>query len=741
MRDIAALMGLVLLACIVLIPTLVSDKIAWNTQGVLQLPPWQEARAEQATPAPLSDEALRYYPWYAFLNQAAHNDQSILWNPLEGAGAPFFGAWRTRAMSPFSIPLYLLPLDTALRLIALIKLIVAAWTMYYVSRKLGFSVPLAFAAAVAVQFSAFNLIWMNRPASDVIIWMPFLVLTAERLAIGQTRLWTLPAIVVALMAAGGDPEQLAGALLFGLIYLTLRLILGRAGTRPTVESLVFYAIAVTAGLALLAVQIAPFIELTREAAATGRADSSTAVSLRDAIVAFFPNFPVTDQPHSANVIKLLHIGLIPLWCLPVWFSLRKFIRKSQRHRIEAMLLSAAVMTALALVGNNLPLLRHLGAKDLLCGNVIAFALMAAATAEEWLLLNAEQCRVVIRRLQVFVLFFFIVAATTMLANTYTSVPGVQPLWLQTVLFIVFSMAFLILLLATLIRPSLMLMGYGLAALIFVSSMQAFHSELTFQPTHAVFPRTSFTAALEAQNQRIAGGQALASWPLAANFIPQAYCPSGLILKRQQAFLEQAQADPLLLRRTGTPTLLLTKQAIQGPFAPLRPTLAIEKVFETGAVLFKDLHAEPTARIITKWRKTDDPEGAEIRSTLPPLIEGADLVPPPHFVEARATVKQHSNTTTTVEVDLSESALLVLAQAYYPGWIATIHGESQPILAADNAFSAVELKAGRYSVNISYTPWSLWLGLYITIAAAIIVLFEMRHVLYLVITHIRTTPTA
>ncbi len=734
-RDLAALAGLALLACLVLSPTLVADKVAWGVDGLTSLPPWEEAHAGSDALGPVSDEAQRYYPWYAFLSYAAHSDQSILWNPLEGAGTPFFAAWRTRCLSVFSLPFYLFPLDTALRLSGLMKLLMAAWGMYYVARKLGFSAPLAFAASVAVQFSAYMMIWLNRPPSDVVVWMPLLILTVERLAIGQTRLWTLPCAVVVLMAAGGDPEQLAGALLLGMVYLVLRLVLGRAGGRATAESMGFYLLAIVAGVAVLSVQIIPFLELTRGAASTGRGANTATLGLRDFLTCFLPNFyGMRGGLREPDLVKLLHVGLMPLFFLPVWFSMRSFVRKPQRHRIEALLLAVAVMTALAVVREHLPLLRDLSVKDYLAGNAVAFALMAVASAEEWLLLNAEQVRVVMRRLRASSLAFLAVGLVLLLAGLGEPRPAGQGLWIQLAVLFGLGVGFFILLLVTLLRPSRDLMGYGLGGLIFLSSMWAFSPHLSFLPFERVFPVTDFVTKLKAQGGRIAGGESLRTWPLSGNLIPQIYCPSGLLLKRQNEFLQAAAKDPQLFRRAGTKSFVLTKDAIQGPFADIRPALAIQNVFSGGAVLFQDLHSEPRVQIISNFRNAAETPDAVVESHVEPVVEGTDLPPTGQSVEGKVKIASETGTGLVFDVDVSGPALLRLADAFYPGWKATVDGQPSSVLSVDRAFRGVALKEGQYQVEMHYAPRSVKLGLYISIVALVLVLAQSRHVVFLIVQH-------
>jgi hypothetical protein len=53
--------------------------------------------------------------------------------------------------------------------------------------------------------------------------------------------------------------------------------------------------------------------------------------------------------------------------------------------------------------------------------------------------------------------------------------------------------------------------------------------------------------------------------------------------------------------------------------------------------------------------------------------------------------------------------LLLTDAYYPGWTATIDGAAAPIQRADIMFRALSLPAGQHRVEFRYSPLSVWVG--------------------------------
>ena len=57
--------------------------------------------------------------------------------------------------------------------------------------------------------------------------------------------------------------------------------------------------------------------------------------------------------------------------------------------------------------------------------------------------------------------------------------------------------------------------------------------------------------------------------------------------------------------------------------------------------------------------------------------------------------------------------LLLSDAYYPGWTATVDGASAPILRADIMFRALSLTPGRHEIEFRYTPLSVRIGIWIS----------------------------
>ncbi len=92
----------------------------------------------------------------------------------------------------------------------------------------------------------------------------------------------------------------------------------------------------------------------------------------------------------------------------------------------------------------------------------------------------------------------------------------------------------------------------------------------------------------------------------------------------------------------------------------------------------------------------DARGADARGAEAP---GADAGGGP----ARLAVREDSGDAVRVNVDAQTAGYLVLADAIQHDWVATVDGAAAPVVAADHAFGAVHVPAGRHTVTLRYEP--------------------------------------
>jgi hypothetical protein len=76
---------------------------------------------------------------------------------------------------------------------------------------------------------------------------------------------------------------------------------------------------------------------------------------------------------------------------------------------------------------------------------------------------------------------------------------------------------------------------------------------------------------------------------------------------------------------------------------------------------------------------------------------------------------------TLDVDVSAPGFVVLADAFDPGWRATVDGHPAPVHRANVAFRAVAVAEGRHVVEMVYRPRTVLQGLTLSVLSLLLVL--------------------
>ena len=114
------------------------------------------------------------------------------------------------------------------------------------------------------------------------------------------------------------------------------------------------------------------------------------------------------------------------------------------------------------------------------------------------------------------------------------------------------------------------------------------------------------------------------------------------------------------------------------------------------------------------------EAALVERSGPWAKEFSDLKP--GRVEQKVTRIEYGADVNSLAIDLwsEREALLVVTDAWYPGWRATVNGRAAPI-AEVNAFQrGIRVPAGNSSVVMRYEPWTVRAGILVSLAALIAV---------------------
>jgi uncharacterized membrane protein YfhO len=80
---------------------------------------------------------------------------------------------------------------------------------------------------------------------------------------------------------------------------------------------------------------------------------------------------------------------------------------------------------------------------------------------------------------------------------------------------------------------------------------------------------------------------------------------------------------------------------------------------------------------------------------------------------------------TMDVSTERDGLLIVAEAWYPGWKAMVDEKAAPVLPANAWMRAVPVSAGNHRVKMSFHQNHLSTGMAVSLAAAAMLLFAFR----------------
>jgi hypothetical protein len=153
-------------------------------------------------------------------------------------------------------------------------------------------------------------------------------------------------------------------------------------------------------------------------------------------------------------------------------------------------------------------------------------------------------------------------------------------------------------------------------------------------------------------------------------------------------------------------------------------------------VYENTRALPRARYVPRIEVVPDPI-----SLLNRLADGSDDLATLAFVEAAlpSGFTGEANSAAggsaefvlddpehlIIDVDAPDRGFLVVADAYYPGWRASVNGVDAPIERANYLFRLVEVPRGRSRVELRYRPTSVGVGAAISAAALVLAIAVLR----------------
>jgi hypothetical protein len=219
-----------LLALVYLWPALVGGNPLLPASSLYQVAPWSSYVPgdinDYFNPA-LTDVPTSYYPWWSLARHYLHAGVFPAWNPYALGGTPLFANPEVAWLSPFTLPLWILPLNWALGFVAAIKLWLAGFGTYLLTRELRLGFWPALVAGFSFALCTFDVVWLSYGVHvSVAVMLPWTIWLVERIARrGRSVDGLALVLVVAVVTTGGHPGTQLHVLTAIVLYALARVAL------------------------------------------------------------------------------------------------------------------------------------------------------------------------------------------------------------------------------------------------------------------------------------------------------------------------------------------------------------------------------------------------------------------------------------------------------------------------------------------------------------------------------------
>ena len=747
--DAASILALIILPFLVFGRALMPGRVLSSADVLFTTYPWR-GLAPGLRPGNdlLTDPAHLFQPWLIYAASEVWQGRIPLWNPHVFAGSPFFANPQSGLLFPLNWVALIVPIASAFALIAILKVAAIGLATYWLLRVRSLHPLAALMGAISFMWSGLVIVWLQWSYATALIFFPMLFASVECLRIRPgRRAVALVALTVALGVWAGYPQGLALALASASAWALWR---ARGAGVPFLWR---YAAGVALGLALASIQLLPFIEYARLSAVLATRETWMApmsVSFRSAINLLMPYYYGSptggDYWGEWNFNETAaSVGLAPLLLLTLALIAR-------RHGAWVFALMA-IVGGLGLYGLG-PEMANAGSLviNFRLAPLVVFPLCVLgavgmdALFTEPDLLSSRQ-RAVIR-----IAFFAVVAAVflsfasdyaTMRRLGLAAVSSGRYLWF----IVLFTTSAALCLIGVARRGSawaLALLGVQFAGLapLALSYNPVIDARL-FYPTPPALVRLQ-------QEVREAPGRVLMAPNLAMLYGLEGVAAYDGMTPRHLDEAIRPETNALNLLGSGyvgeisvflSPVrdllgirhvLVPPDVALDGAGLSLRYHGADGRIYRNDAALPRAFMAAEAwcldpAEVLKRIRARTVDFRREVL-----LADCSDATPgdgrsPANDRSARgdapspgtARIERYGADRVMISAQSDRGGYLVLTDAWFPGWTASVDGRDTRVERADHAFRAVKLGPGRHDVEFRYAPTSVRLGLALSALAAIV----------------------
>jgi uncharacterized membrane protein YfhO len=720
------------------------------------------------------DEVREFYPLLDFTFDSMRSGIIPLWNPYNFSGYSHIGNWASAVFYPLHAFIFVLSKPYVFILLKLSAIVFSGLFTYFYLRTLNLSRASSYFGAIAFSGSATMQIWNSEiwQSTHAFLWLPLVLFSIEKfIRTNKIQFVLVLAFSIAMSIMAGYIQPTIYLLIVSSVYALFRVFIEK---KEKLKRLLKIISGIILGFGMASVQLFPAIEAyllsPRSQIQLHDLNISFLLPLSHIVTFFVPDFfgnIVTQnwllQRPGQYYENMIYIGVVPLVFLIFSFYLKKYFNYFVFFAIAALIslsLTFDFPTSRLIYDLKIPFLSS--AIPIRVIFITCFAVsVLSALGLEWWLKEKDKRKTFIGTLPLFLIFAGIGSFIIYSIATNLKLSNFPDNWyfisarnfvIPTVFLFCAVLALLlgqyILKLKKYVWLFLILLLLG-NSFLFTQKYISFSDKKFLYPSHQLFQFIK-------ENQGISRYWGYGSAALPNNFatVYKIYSPEGydpvnisyyneLLSSSRRGEYEGvfSRSDALLYAVTEFPF-----KDVDDPRYRIMDTLGVkhigfekselskieqarldpsryEKVWEQdNFIVFENKKAYPRVFLADRFvLRTDKEESLktiydrniDLRST---VVVSENISIDKSEGRASAEITSYSPNRVTIEVDSDEPKILVLSDAYYPGWKAKVNNAETKIYRANHALRAIVVPRGSSSVVFSYDPLSFKLGMLATIAS-------------------------
>ncbi|MDP2649440.1 MAG: YfhO family protein [bacterium] len=723
------------------------------------------------------DEVREFYPLLDFTYDSIKNKTIPLWNPYNFSGYPHLANWASAVFYPLHLSMLIFSKVQTLIFLKISAIILSGFFTYLYLRSILLSKYSSLAGSLFFSLSSTMLVWNAEiwQSAHSFLWLPLAFFSIEKLT--RTKKFSyavLLSLSIALSIIAGYIQPTIYLLILVLAYSLFRTLLI---DKRNINNLVKISLGVIIGLGMSGVQLLPGIESyllsPRSMVGLKELNINFLVPLNQLVTFIVPDFfgNITTQNWFLTrpgqyYENMIYVGLVPLilsFFAPLYKKAKPYFIFFLFFAFVSLSLALDLPTSRMLYDFSVPFLSS--AIPIRIVFVLSFAIsILGALGLEWWIENSDNKKKLITLLPLLLVFAILGMFLFYAVKTDLQIKGFPSNWYiisvrnSVIPIIVFIFCFSILLFGFFKKSLRKILGLILCSVFLVQSFLFSQKYFSFSQKIFLYPKAPALEFIK-ENQGLYRYWGYGSASLANNFAtvykiysPEGYDPVNIraynellsssrkakyegIFSRSDALLYPVADFPFesskstkyrIMDLLGVKYIGFEKSEFEKIDKKRLDLERFKKAWEdSNFIVFENLKVYPRVYLASFYLNIPDRKTA-INKLYDPSFDSrktvilSEKIPLQGGVgEGSASIVSYSPNKVEVKVESEKSQIVVLSDAFYPGWKAEVNNKPSKIFLANAAFRGVFVPEGKSNIVFKYSPLSFYLGSFITFFSLII----------------------